>query len=342
MQAVVLSRFGGPESLHTTTVACPVIRPDQMLVRVAACGVCGHDVLNRRGAFPGTRLPAVLGHEIAGTVEHTGDQIHAFRPGDRVALLQRLPCGECRACRDGRENLCRRGEGFYGEELSGGYGAFVVASTRNAVALPIEVPFSVGAVLSCALGTGYHALQRARVRPGDSVVITGASGGVGIHTVQIARLMGLRTVAIAASPAKVPALRVAGADEVLVAPEGEFHDGVRALTDGEGAAAVVEIAGTPTFASSVRCLRSGGRLVLVGNVRPGNVALNPAFSILKELELIGSGHACASELRQVIDLVVGARLNPVIAQTMPVAEAVEAHRLMESRNTTGRLVLIHA
>jgi acryloyl-coenzyme A reductase len=341
MDAVILSQFGGPEVLQPGQVERPSIREDQLLIRVAACGVCGHDLLNRAGHFGGTHLPAVLGHEIAGTVDQIGKFVTRFKPGDRVVLLQRQPCGLCRSCREGRENLCRSGGGFYGERSSGGYGQFVVSSERNTVALPAEVPFEVGAVLSCAVGTGLHALLRARVHAGDLVVVTGAGGGVGLNTVQIARLMGLHTMAIAASDAKVKELQSAGADEVIVAADLVFHDQVRAASAGEGAAAVIEITGTPTFQSSIRSLRPGGRLVMVGNIQPGNVAVNPAISILKEIELIGSAHAVVSDLIQVVDLVKRKRLSPLIAATMPVAQAATAHRMLERRSAVGRLVLTH-
>jgi len=341
MQAIVFNKFGGPEVLQPQEIDPPAWRPDQMLVRVAACGVCGHDLLNRAGYFGGTQLPMVLGHEIAGTVEAVGELIHGFQKGDRVALMQRIPCGVCRPCREGRENLCRVGNGFYGEGISGGYGRYVVASERNAVLLGNDIPLQIGAILSCAVGTGYHALLRARVQPGDAIVITAASGGVGIHTVQMARLMGLHTIAITGSVAKVDELKSAGADEVIVSPDFQFHDQVRSLSDGEGAAAVIEIAGTPTLNSSMRSLRPGGRLIVVGNVDPGTVSLNPAVAILKELEIIGSAHACLNELKQVIDLVERGRFAPRIAATHPVSEAAEAHRSLETRSTVGRIVLLH-
>jgi D-arabinose 1-dehydrogenase-like Zn-dependent alcohol dehydrogenase len=217
-----------------------------------------------------------------------------------------------------------------------------VASERNTVLLPAEIPFEIGAVLSCAVGTGFHALRRARVQAGDWVVITGAGGGVGLNAVQIARLMGLHIIAITGSDTKVGKLRAAGADEVIVTRESKFHDRVRAVSASEGAAAVIEIAGTPTFDSSMRALRPGGRLVLVGNVTPGTVALNPAISILKEIEVIGSAHAVVSDLIQVVDLVKRKRLFALVAATMPVAQAAAAHRMLETRSTVGRIVLTHA
>jgi len=205
MLAMVLTRFGGPAVLECHTVG-PVPRVDQMLVRVAACGVCGHDLLNRQGHFPETKPPCVMGHEIAGTVETVGELVSGFTPGDRVALTQRVSCGVCPACRAGRDNLCRNGPNFYGEGISGGYGEFVVASPRNAVPLPTGTDLYTGATLSCALGTGWHALGRARLTAGDTVVVTAASGGVGLHTLLLARFLGLRVIAVTTSERKADML----------------------------------------------------------------------------------------------------------------------------------------
>ncbi len=341
MRAMVLPGFGGPEVLRCEQVARPQPAPDEMLVRVACCGVCGHDLLNRAGAFPHTRLPCVMGHEIAGTVAAVGPLVTTLRVGDRVALCQRISCGICAVCRHGRDDLCRAGAGFYGEELSGGYGDYVIASPRNAVRLPDDMAFDVSAVLSCAVGTGYHALGRARLAPGDSVVITAASGGVGIHTVKLGRAMGLRVIAVSSSPSKTGRLREAGADHVVVAPDFAFHAEVKELTEGAGADAVIEIAGARTFPSATRCLKAGGRLVLVGNLEPGTVALNPALAILKELEIIGSAHATVADLQQVVELVRRGRIAPEIGARLPLTEAAAAHRMMTDKATLGRVVLMH-
>jgi D-arabinose 1-dehydrogenase-like Zn-dependent alcohol dehydrogenase len=341
MRATVLTQFGGPEVLVPGEVELPAFRGNQMLVRVAACGVCGHDLLSRTGKFPHVCPPCVIGHEIAGTVEQVGEFITRFKPGDRVALMQRMSCGACDMCRAGRENLCRAGSGFYGEELSGGYGQYVAAGERNCMPLPPEISFQTGSILSCAIGTGLHALTRARLLPGDTVVITAASGGVGIHAVQLARLFGLRVVAITSSETKRDLLRGVGVDVVVVAAPGAgFHRQVRDLTNGDGAEAVIEISGVPTFTSSIRCLRSGGRLVAVGNVTPGEVSLNPAVPILKEIEIIGSGHAVLSDLGRAVDLVSRGLVKPQIAAVLPVEEAWKAHQLMNERAAPGRVVLV--
>ena len=340
MQAIVLPRFGGADLLRCDDVSEPVPAADQMLVRVACCGVCGHDLLTRNGAFPHTALPCVMGHEISGTVVAVGSLLGGFGIGDRVALNQRMSCGACESCRAGGDDLCRDGPGFYGEGQSGGYGAFVLASARNAVLLPDGISFEIGAVLSCAIGTGFHALGRARLEIGDTVVITAASGGVGIHAVKLARLMGMRVIAVSSSPGKTERLRAAGADAVLIPGEDGFHRQLKALVP-SGADAVIEIAGAVTFGSSLRCLKPGGRLVLVGNVEPDGVKFNPGLAILRELEIIGSCHATVADLKKVVDLVDRGLIEPEIGVVLPVAEAARAHRMMEAREVTGRVVLRH-
>lgn len=324
-----------------TDVPMPEPAADQMLVRVAGCGVCGHDLLNRGGHFPGTALPCVMGHEVAGEVVEIGTLITRFRVGDRVAMIQRIGCGVCPACRNGQENICVSGPGFYGEQISGGYGEYVVASEMNTLKLPDSIPLAVAPVLSCAIGTGFHALRRGAFPLGSRVLITGASGGVGLHAVKLAALSGLKVFAATTSPAKAAQLKDAGADHVVIAGEGGFHAEIRALTDGEGVDGVLEIAGTPTFPSSVRSLRAGGRMVVIGNVDPGNWPFNPALSILKELEFIGSAHATLNDLRAVIRLVADGRIAPDIGRVMSIAEAAEAHRAMESKEIAGRVVLMH-
>lgn len=341
MRAIVATAYGPPEVLEACDLPRPIPTQNQMLVLVAACGVCGHDRHARRGDFPLSKPPFVMGHEIAGTVVEVGAAVTSFRVGDRVAMTQRLSCGSCPVCLAGRDNVCVSGVGFYGEGPSGGYGDFVIASPRNAVRVPADLPFDVAAVSGCAIGTGFHALRRSALGIGETVVITAAGGGVGINALALAQLMGLNVIAVTTSVEKAPALTAAGADHVIAAKSGEFHEQVRELTHGAGADGVIEIAGSPTFKSSVRSIRAGGRMVLVGNVQPGAVPLNPAIAILKEIDFVGSGHATRADLARVLDLVAAGKIAPIISERLPRDRAMEAHRILDARANKGRVVLIH-
>ena len=338
MPVVELAGHGGPEVLVPATRPVPVPAADQLLVRVGACGVCGHDALARRGLLAAP-VGSVLGHEIAGRVEAAGADVTGW-VGRRVALVQRIPCGVCAECAAGTTARCRQGPGFYGEDLPGGYAEFVLASPLNAVPLPDEVDDVTGALLSCAVGTGLKALHTAGVRAGDVVVVTGAGGGVGVHTVQVAHHLGAVVVAVTGDAAKVQALREAGADEVAVRPDGRELRAIAARLDRpRGVDVVVETTGAPTFATALRSLRPGGRLVLVGNTVPGELPLDPGLVIVRELAVLGSAHATRADLVEVVELVRRGVVRPLAARVWPLAEAAAAHAALDARSLVGRAVL---
>lgn len=339
MRAVVLESYGGPEVLQFRSHPEPVLRADQVIVEVSACGVCGHDLLARSGAL-GTPLPIVLGHEIAGVVSAVGRDVEGLTEGQRVALVQRISCGSCIDCRRGRTNLCRKGAGFYGEDLDGGYAEYVSASPSNAVVLPDQVSDEQAAVLSCAVGTGLRALRQAALQPGDLVVVTAAGGGVGLHTVALASVFGYRVLAVTSSDHKRGAVLDAGAREVLVSPSAaDLRQMAKGLSDGRGAEAAIEVAGPPTFAASLASLSPGGRLVLVGNTRPERVEINPGGVIVRELKIVGSAHATRDDLAEVVSLVANGKIVPTVSEVRPLEEAAELHRAMEAKEVIGRAAL---
>ncbi len=339
MQAVVLHAFGGPENLRAESVPDPSPGPGEVLLRVRACGVCYHDVINRRGNLPRTHVPAILGHEAAGEVIAVGTEVEGWSLGDRAATLQRLSCGTCHHCHDHRQSLCKQDNRFFGEEIPGGYAEYMAAPVAGLGRVPIGVPWSVAATACCTAGTAVHTLRtRARVTVGETVVVTGASGGVGLQVLQLARHDGARVLAVTSSQAKVEALREAGADEVIVAPDLKFARKVRELTD-EGANAVIEIVGSATFDQSMKALAPGGRLVVVGNLETGIVQLNPGLVIVKELELIGAYATTQQELQDALQLIEEGVLRPWVSDILPLAAAGRAHQRLEERDVVGRLVL---
>jgi acryloyl-coenzyme A reductase len=339
MKAVLLRQFGPAANLRVEEIPTPEPGPNEVLIRVHACGVCFHDVINRRGNLPRTRLPAVLGHEICGEVVALGNEVRRLSLGDRVASLQRVNCGSCHFCVDGRPTLCRNGAVFFGEEIAGGYAEYVSSPEHVLGRVPANVPSAEAAVVACTLGTAVHVLcNRARLQPGQTVLITGASGGVGVHAFQLARLLGARVIAVTSSPPKVERLHSLGAQDVICAPDLQFSRQVKGLT-GEGADVVVEVVGSSTMDQSLHALRNGGKLVVVGNVASGSAGLNPGLIILKELEVIGSFATNMGELDYALDLVSNGRIRMVLADEAPLFEATRAHELLESRAVTGRIVL---
>ncbi len=342
MQAVVLHAFGGPENLHAETVPDPSPGPGEVLLRVRACGVCFHDVINRRGNLPRTSVPAILGHEAAGEVVAVGSGVEGWSVGDRAATLQRLSCGHCHHCHDDRPSLCKKDHRFFGEELQGGYADYMPAPVAGIGRVPSSVDWPVAATACCTAGTAVHTLRtRARVTAGETVVITGASGGVGLQVTQLARHDGAHVLAVTSSAAKVEALKEAGAAEVIVAPDLRFARAVRELT-GEGADAVIEIVGSATLGESLKALAPGGRLVVVGNLETGTFELNPGLVIVKELEVIGAYATTQHELQTALHLIEDGILRPWVSGVLPLEDAREAHRRLEARDVVGRLVLAPA
>lgn len=335
-----MREYGGPEVLEVTDVPDPTPAEDEILVAVSGCAVCGHDLLARTGKL-GTPLPAILGHEISGVVAGCGQAVTSFEVGDRVTLVQRDPCGDCRYCARGSENLCRGGRGFYGEDRPGGYAEYVLASGRNAVRLPEGLSDRDAALLPCAIATSWHALKRVGATQGDVVVVTAASGGVGVHALQLCRHLGTETIAVTTSAENRDVLLELGATHVATLGDGEppLWEQVSGLTGGRLADVVLEIAGPPTFAQSVKALTGGGRLALIGNVTPREVAFNPGLVIVKELSVVGSAHGTKEDLEEVVALVADGHVQPLVDEEIPLSEVRRAHE-PGPRRSLGRRVIV--
>jgi len=340
MQAVVLRAFGSPDNLRAESVANPSAGPGEVLLRVRACGVCFHDVINRRGNLPRTRVPAILGHEAAGEVVSVGDGVSGWSVGDGAATLQRLSCGVCGACRSSRPSLCKVDARFFGEEIAGGYAELMAAPVAGLGRVPRGTPWEVAATACCTTGTAVHCVRtRGRVQAGETVLITGASGGVGVQAVQLARHDGARVIAVTSSEKKAPALLAAGAHDVVVSPDLDFAAEVRRRSGGEGANVALEIVGSGTFLQSLRALAPGGRLVVVGNLETASVGLNPGLMIVKELTILGAYATTRKELEEAFELIRSGAVKPWVAEVLPLRDAAQAHRRLEERGVTGRLVL---
>ncbi len=342
MRAMVMKEFGGPEKLRLEDVPAPQpegLRAREVLIQVRAVGVCYHDIINRSGHLPRTRLPSILGHEIAGVVVAIGPGVQEFRTGDRVATIQRVHCGRCDLCRRGRTTLCKEGV-FFGEEIPGGYAEYVVSEEQGLARVPHGVALEEASICACTIGTAIHvARTRGGVQLDETVLITGASGGVGLHAIQICRLIGARILAVTSSPPKEDRLKEAGADEVIVAPNLKFAEQARRLTGGRGVDVVLEITGALTFDQAMRSLAPAGRLIMVGNLETKPAAFNPGLVILKELEIRGSFATTTPELSESFRLVAEKKVRPVVSRLLPLADAAKAHRLLYDRGVTGRIVL---
>jgi acryloyl-coenzyme A reductase len=344
VKAIVVREPGAAEAaLRLETLPDPVPGGGQVVLQVEACGVCFHDIVTRNGTLKaGIALPFIPGHEICGTVVALGRGVRGIVLGQRVATTQRgHVCGACRHCTGGREPLCAEAAFLGDAGLNGGYAEYVALDATMVVPVPEGVSPDAAAIAACAIGTMFHAVREiGRVGPGDTVLVTGAGGGLGMHGVQLARLAGARVLAQTTSPAKVAALRAAGAHEVLLHGRGEdFSGAVRNLTGGEGVEVVIDNVGTPLFQSTRRSVAKAGRWVLVGQLTGEFVPFNPAQLFLRGISLLSATSTTRAELRQVLALLARGAISAVLDRTLPLARAAEAHALVETGQAAGRMTL---
>jgi D-arabinose 1-dehydrogenase-like Zn-dependent alcohol dehydrogenase len=305
--------------------------------------VCFHDVLTRNGTLKaGVRLPCVLGHEVAGTVVELGAQVKGFKLGDRVATTQRsYICGHCRFCRSGFEPLCAQ-RVFLGDVgLVGGYAQYLAISSDCIAQVPDGVDLDHAAVAACAVGTVLNAVRDVgRVQMGETVLITGAGGGLGLHAIQLARLAGARVLAQTTSADKVELIRKMGAHEVVLHKRGEpFAPLVRDMTQGQGADVIIDNVGTVLFEDMRKSLAIQGRWLMIGQLTGDFVPFNPAQFFLKNQSLLSVTSTSRSQLEDVLTLMQRGQVTPVIERKLPLIEAAQAHQAVEAGRTTGRWLL---
>ena len=337
MHALVLERFGGP--FVAKEVPTPVIGPHEALVRVRNVGVCGTDVKIRANRMGLGVIPLIMGHEIAGEVAEVGAAVRGFAPGDRVVVNFYLTCGRCAFCRAGRDTLCPevRQHGF---SIDGGFAQYVKTPGVNLCRVPDHVSLEGACILGDAVATSYHAItKRAQVRPGTTVALVGV-GGVGLHALQMARLAGAWVVAIDVSEARLELARSLGADAVVDARRGPFHDAVRKLTDGQGVDVVLEfVSNETTLTSSYQSLRRAGRLVFVGYTPQLPLPVMPHELVRNEIEIVGSRANTKQELQETMDLVARGRVKPIVDRVIPLAEIESAFEALRDGRPLGRNVL---
>jgi D-arabinose 1-dehydrogenase-like Zn-dependent alcohol dehydrogenase len=308
-----------------------------VLVEVGACGVCHRDLLDRSGRFPFMRLPITQGHEAAGRVIAVGPEVTAFRVGARVGTMHRDACGECKSCRRGDTTLCEAAAWVLGLLADGGYARHLVAPESALYPAPEGPSDAELAVMHCTFGTAYRDLATlARLERGERVLITGANGGVGAAAVQIASRLGAEVVAAVRDERHRSFVEALGASTVVVDPGTGLHK--------QPAVGRVDVAldtvGAATFNATLRSLRLGGRLVIVGNIQPESVSMNLGYVITHGLSIQGGSGATRADMAALFTLHAKAPFQVTIDRELPLSKAEEAQRLVRAGGLRGRIVLV--
>jgi alcohol dehydrogenase len=325
MRAAVVAEHGGPECLDYGRAEIPEPPPGWIRVRVLACALNMLDVFVRRG-MPGVHLelPHVPGGDIAGVVDALGDGVHEPRPGTFVLLD---PMVNHKAL---------------GENLPGGLAEYVIAPAANAI--PLDAPTEDApryAALPIAYGTARRMLiERAQIRPAESVVVLGAAGGVGVACVQLGSALGARVIACSSSRAKLDELARLGAADLVDSSGGDFGARVWNLTGRTGADVVVDYLGADTWPQSIRALRRGGRLVTCGASTGFLAETDLRYVWTRELSILGSDGWSREDLTELVRQVRTGELAPVIHGVYPLSRIREAVAELEERRAIGKVIVV--
>ena len=322
MKAVLCKAFGPPESLVLEDVAEPEVGPDDVLVDVRAVALNFPDVLMIAGKYQSKPpFPFSPGGEVAGTVAATGANVSGIAPGDRV----------------------------FGGVGYGGFAERVRLPGKRLFRMPEGMSFAQASGISTTYGTSYYALKdRAALQPGESLLVLGAAGGVGIAAVQLGKALGARVIAAASSAEKLDAARAAGADETIDYSDGKLKDQVKALTGGRGADVIYDPVGGDLFDQCMRCINWYGRVLVIG-FAAGDIPKVPInLILLKSCQVVGVFYGAWSmrspeehsrRFREILELFEAGSIDPLVGRRYPLGQYARALRDLSERRAIGKVVL---
>ncbi len=341
MRAILLDQHGSAENLRFVA-DYPVPEPGngEVRVRVRAAALNRLDIWVRNG-WPGIKLelPHILGADAAGDVDKVGPGVTGWNPGDRVVVDPGVSCGCCEYCRSGRQNLCEQFK-ILGEDTTGTYAEHAVVSARNLLKLPDHVSYADAAAAALVYLTAWHSLiTRGKLRPGETVLVVGAGGGVNSASIQIAKFAGARVFAVASSATRAEQAKRIGADDVIDRSAEDWSKGIFKRTNRRGVDVVVDNVGKETLFNSIRATRKGGRILIVGNTSGPLAEVDLRYIFSKHIRIIGSTMAPHSDFVTVMGLIFDGQLKPVVGAMYPLEKAADAHRALEKGDVYGKIVL---
>lgn len=340
MKCVRVHEHGGVDKLIYEDVPVPRIKPDEVLVNVKATSVNHIDLWVRQG-LPGVRfqLPMILGVDAAGVVVEKGEVVKHVNTGDRVAVAQGISCGHCTYCLNGSDNLCKDYV-LIGEHRDGAYAEYIAVPAKNILPLSEKISYEEYAATGLVFLTAWQmVVDKAMVKPGDDVLVIGASSGVGSAALQIAKLRGARVIATTSTDEKATKARDLGADEVINYKRQDVVEEVRRLTGKRGVDVVIDHVGKSVWDQCIKSLTKGGKLVNCGATSGYEALTDLRYVFYKQLQILGSTMGRKGDLITILKFIEQGKLKPVIDRVMPLQEVREAHRIVEAGQHFGKIVL---
>ncbi len=340
MKAVRFHQHGGLDVLKYEDMPEPEIQPNEVLVKVKACALNHLDLWLRDGVrawkLP---MPHTLGSDISGEVAQVGSLVTRVKAGDRVLLAPGVSCGQCDACWKGLDSACRSYT-LFGVMVDGGYAEYVKSPEANVIPIPGDLNFEEAAAVPLVFLTAWHMLfGRAKLQPGEDVLVIGAGSGVGIAAIQVAKLVGCRVITVAGTDAKLAKARALGADEGINHNSQSISEEVMRLTGKRGVDVIVEHVGQAVWDDCFASLSTYGRLVTCGVTSGPEVKLNVQALFGRQRTILGSFMGGKGELMDVLKLIGERKLKAVIDSVFPLAEAQAAQKKMQDRDFFGKIVL---
>ncbi len=340
MKTVLFRQHGGPHVLEYTDFPAPEPQAGEVLVRLRAAALNRMDIMVRNG-WPGLKLemPHINGADGAGEVVLLGEGAAGFDIGEHVVINPNLGCGTCEFCLAGRDNLCRDWH-LLGETVRGTYAEYIAVPARQLYKLPADFDTHQAAAAALVYQTAWHSLVvRGNIQKDETVLIVGAGGGVNTASVQIAKYIGARVVIIGSDAQKLEMAKSIGADILIDrSKETDWSKSVFVATNKRGVDVAVDNVGT-TFMQSLRALRKGGRLLTVGNSGGPRFEIDNRYMFAKHLSIIGSTMSTIYDFKEVMDLIVGGKLKPILDKTYPLKDAGLAQERLWKNENFGKLTL---
>jgi alcohol dehydrogenase len=320
--------------------APPPPAPGEVQIRVRAVALNHIDVWGWRGmAFAKRKLPLVVGAESSGEIAAVGPDVAGFRPGDPIVMYGALTCGICRACREGRDNLCEDVKGLMGFHVDGFARELVNLPARLVVPVPAGVDFRDAACAPIAFATVEHMLfDNAKLAPGETILVHAGGSGIGTVAIKMAKAIGCTVITTVGDDAKAEKARALGADHVVNYRTDRFEHAVRKITAKKGVDVVFEHVGADTFPGSLLSLKRGGRLVTCGATSGPSVTLNLMQLFQQQYRIFGSFGASMRNIRDSLAKMAGG-IKPVIDTEVALADFERGLARLESRQVFGKIIV---